>query len=157
MLVGLLPGILGAPCSLSLPLLIPARMLQCGVETPQALVPAEPMVGSRAGIHPCPGREGTGPVLAQPANSSLFLRWLHVCFQIPEAFVTPHRWAPSLPLLPSSPCLTRLVCRVGHQAKPLSPAAPLARARALSWLAGEPQILMGDEIGNSGALPSPSA
>lgn len=126
MLLGLLPGILGAPCALSLPLLIPARMLQAGVETPQALVPAEPMVSSRTGIHPCPGREGTGPVLAQPANSSLFLRWLNVCFQIPEAFVTPHpypRWAPGLPLLPSSPCLTRLVCRVGQQAKPLSPAA----------------------------------
>lgn len=83
-------------------------------------------VSSRAGIHLCPGREGTGPVLARSANSSLFLHWLNVCFQIPEAFVTPHpypRWGPGLPLLPSSPCLTRLVCRAGHQAKPLSPAA----------------------------------
>lgn len=35
---------------------------------------------------------------------------------------SPH-WAPGQPLLPSSPCLTRLVCRVGCQAKSLPPAA----------------------------------
>lgn len=37
---------------------------------------------------PVPGGREPGPS-GSATDSRLFLRWLHVCFQIPEAFVTP--------------------------------------------------------------------
>lgn len=73
-------------------------------------------------------KEGTGPALPQQPTEASSFSWLNVCFQIPEACVTPTPvpagpWPGPL-LLPSSSCLARLVCRVGCQAKSLCPAAP---------------------------------
>lgn len=100
-----------------------------GVETLQALVSARGHCqqgwDSDSPLH---GREGTGPALPQQPTEASSFGWLNVCFQIPEACVTPTPvpagpWPGPL-LLPSSSCLARLVCRVGCQAKSLCPAAP---------------------------------
>lgn len=145
----LLLSIAGAPCSLLPPLLTPAMMLQCLGRAHQ--VPTSPPTPTKAFPSPWSGNPpGTGfshwplsaglglaPLLwgggnwarpGSPTHRSLFLRWLNVCFQIPEACVTPTSvpaglW-PGLPWLPSSPCWARLVCRVGCQATALFPAAP---------------------------------
>lgn len=40
-------------------------------------------------MHSCLSREGELGPSGSATDSSLFLRWLNVCFQIPKAFVTP--------------------------------------------------------------------
>lgn len=83
-------------------------------------------MASRAGMDSCLSQEGgNGAHLAQqPTAASSFAGCMFVFkFLRPSSLPPLSPPAPGLPLLPSSPRLTRLVCRVGHQAKPLSPAA----------------------------------
>lgn len=70
-----------------------------GMETLQALVPARGYgQQGRNSPLPLPGEGGNWARPGSATHSSLFLRWLNVCFQIPEACVTPTpvpRWPPA--------------------------------------------------------------
>lgn len=111
LLLSLFLGIPGAPCSLPPPLLISARMLQClGRAHPVPIPPrglpiplewklfgfSQGPLSAGLELAPLPWEGGNWARPGSATHSSLFLRWLNVCFQIPEACVTPHlcpRWS----------------------------------------------------------------
>lgn len=74
-----------------------------------------------ARIHHCPGEGLASLALAlQPGAASSFPVLMFVFkFLRPVSALPGVESAGPVPLLPSFTCLTRLVCRVGHLAKPL--------------------------------------
>lgn len=76
---------------------------------------------SMARIHHCPGEGLASLALAQqPGAASSFPVLMFVFkFLRPVSALPGVESAGPVPLLPSFTCLTRLVCRVGHLAKPL--------------------------------------